>query len=69
MDDVEVLMKSNVIRVARELRKFPHEVEDEMDTDEFAEVLGFIMAGNIEQQEAAPKGSATRGPRPLTMGG
>lgn len=50
--------------------KFPHEVREEMDSQDFNETLGYIIAEGAEQQELTKTSSKVRPnrARPQTMG-
>jgi len=58
--------------VAIELRKFPHEVRELMDMDDFNFILGHMFAEQQEEQEASGRAQqkAKENPksRPQTMG-
>ena len=63
-------MDVSVAEVAIKLSKYPAQIRDEMDTDDFALIRGMEIADNQEQQEVmrAQKKKAPAKARPQTMG-
>jgi hypothetical protein len=63
-------MRSLVLQLAFELHKFPSEIEA-LESEEFAELLGYIQDRNEEQAEAnqaAEQDVKPQGRIPTTMG-
>jgi len=63
-------MRSLVLQLAFELHKFPSEIES-LESEEFAELLGYMQDRNEEQVEAnqaAEENVKPQGRIPTTMG-
>lgn len=62
-------MRSLVLQLAFELHKFPSEIES-LESEEFAELLGYMQDRNEEQAEANQAASNVKpqGRIPTTMG-
>ena len=56
-----------IIKVAIELKKFPHEVRELMDYEDFNETIGYLLNVDRQQAQANPKQKAAK-KRPQTMG-